>query len=266
MIDFFSGLTFSMSGTVPRSREQVRNEPRYYGIQFNYSGRMYLRIDRGRRFEVSGPYAFLTEPGRFFEYGPAEGTVRHHNFICSCGPRIRQYIAGGLWHCDPAMPLVRIRHAEKFLREMLEIMALTDRPGPESARAVLLFEGLLLEMREATNAENRHIPYQAAELHALIDAVCGAPECDWKFDREAAKMNMTLTHFRRIFKELAGMPPQQFLLHCRLRQAAELLHTTHLPVKEVAARSGWDNVFYFSRLFRRKYALSPGQYRQEFHA
>ena len=266
MIDFFGGLTFSMSGSVPRSRENVRHEPRYYGIQFNYSGRMYLAIDRARRFEVTGPYAFLTEPGRFFEYGPAEGSVRHHNFICTCGPRIQEFIAGGLWVSDPAAPLAPIVRPERFLQKMLEIMTLTGQPGPGSARAVLLFEELLLEMREATHEEHRHIPYQATELNQLIDGICAAPERAWNFAGEAARMNMTLTHFRRIFKELSGMPPQQFLLHCRLRKAAELLQNSRLTIKEVAAQSGWDNVFYFSRLFRRQYELSPGRYRCEFHA
>ena len=266
MIDFFGGLTFSMSGSVPRSREEVRNEPRYYGIQFNYSGTMYLAIDHGSRCEVSGPHAFLTEPGHFFEYGPAAWTVRHHNFICSCGPRIQRYIDGGLWICDPSTPPAPIRHAEDFLRKMLEIMVLIDRPGQNSARAVLIFEELLLEIRETTHEEHRRAPYQATELNKIIDAICAAPERSWDFGAEAARMNMTLTHFRRIFKELSGLPPQQFLLHCRLRKAAELLHTSQLPIKEIAARSGWDNVFYFSRLFRRQYELSPGRYRREFHA
>ena len=49
-------------------------------------------------------------------------------------------------------------------------------------------------------------------------------------------------------------------------KAAELLKSTSNPIKEIASLSGWDNVFYFSRLFRRKYYLSPLQYRKEFHA
>ena len=49
-------------------------------------------------------------------------------------------------------------------------------------------------------------------------------------------------------------------------KAAKLLKSTSSPIKEVAALSGWENMFYFSRLFRRKYYLSPLQYRKEFHA
>ena len=263
-MDFFGGLTFSMAGSAPQSMEQVHNEPSYYGIQFNYSGTLRLRIDSGRQFEVSGPHVFLTYPGHYFEYGPA-GSPRHHNFICACGPRIQRYIDGGLWIIDPAAPPIPVPHAEKFLHSMLELMTLIRVPGLTAPRAVLLFEDLLLQIREAATVEQKHLPYQAEQLNVLVQKISSAPERDWDFGNEAEKLHVTETHFRRIFKEITGLPPQQFLLQNRLNKAAELLKSTRKPVKEIAALSGWDNVFYFSRLFRQKYYLSPVQYRREFH-
>ncbi len=265
-MEYFDGLTFSMAGSEPQSGEQVRNTPRYYGIQFNYSGPLFLQIDHGIRYEVTGPYVFLTYPGRFFEYGPPDGAFRHHNYICTCGPRIQRYIAGGLWAPDPEKPLIPVPHPEKFLHSMLELMELIRKPGPVSPRAVLKFEDLLLQIREAETAEYRHVPYQSELLKALVRRICAEPERNWDFETEAAKFHVTAIHFRRIFKEITGLPPQQFLIETRLNKAAELLKSTSSPIKEIAALSGWENVFYFSRLFRRKYYLSPLQYRKEFHA
>ena len=265
-MEYFDGLTFSMAGSKPQSTEHVHNEPRYYGIQFNYSGPLLLRIDHGTWFEVNGPHVFLTYPGRFFEYGPPDGSMRHHNFICTCGPRIRQYIEGGLWVSDPAAPLVAVPHPEKFLHTMLEIMTLIRQPGPSVPRAVLMFEDLLLQIREAEKAESRHVPYQSEQLKMLIRRIGAAPEKDWNFEAEAENFHVTTTHFRRLFKEMTGLPPQQFLIQSRLSKAAELLKSTSDPIKEIAALSGWENVFYFSRLFRQKYYISPLQYRKEFHS
>ena len=264
-MDFFGGLTFSTSDSVPESMQRVHHTPRYYGIQFNYSGTVRLRIDSGRQFEVSGPHVFLTYPGSYFEYGPADAP-RHHNYICTYGPRIQRYIDGGLWTADPGSPLVPIPHAEKFLQTMREIMSLTRLPGLTPPRAVLLFEDLLLRIREAATADRRHVPYQADRLHALIREIDTEPERERDFAREAERLHVTPTHFRRIFKEITGLPPQQYLLHSRLNRAAELLKTTRLSVKEIAAQTGWDNVFYFSRLFRQKYSISPVRYRREFHS
>ena len=264
-MDFFSGLTFNMSGSVPQSTDFMHNEPRYYGIQFNYSGTMRLRIDSGRQFEVSGPHVFLTYPGHYFEYG-SSGSPRHHNYICAYGPRIQRYIDGGLWIIDPVLPPIPVPHAENFLRSMLELMTMIRMPRLTPPRAVLLFEDLLLRIREAASAERKHVPYQVDLLNELIRQISAAPEENWDFGREAGKLHVTSTHFRRIFKEVTGLPPQQFLLHSRLNKAAELLKSTRSSVKEIAALSGWDNVFYFSRLFRQKYYISPIQYRREFHS
>ncbi|MBR1966393.1 MAG: helix-turn-helix transcriptional regulator [Lentisphaeria bacterium] len=265
-MDFFDGLTFSIYGSEPQSDNFVRNEPRYYGIQFNYSGILKLRIDHGKQFEVEGAYVFLTYPGHFFEYGPADKSTRHHNYICTCGSRIQKYIKGGLWNPDISAPLIQIRHPEKFLSNMQEIMTLIQRPGPVSPRAVMMFEDLLLQIIETQEEETRHIPYQAEELKELIRQIYAAPEADWDFVAEAERFHVSPTHFRRIFKEITDLPPQQFLLQIRLSKAAELLKSTSAPVKEIASLAGWENVFYFSRLFRQKYHIPPQRYRKEFQS
>jgi len=244
----------------------VHNEPRYFGVQFNYSGPLFLQIDHGPRFEIDGPYVFLTYPGSFFEYGTPDGAVRHHNFICCCGPRIQRYRKGGLWMANPTAPLIALPHPKKFLQTMLEIMTLVRQPGPPVPRAVLMFEDLLLQIHEAKKAENRHVPYQAERLKMLIQRIGDAPEKNWDFEVEAANFHVTSTHFRRIFKEITGLPPQQYLLQLRMNLAAELLKSSTAPIKEITALCGCRNVFYFSRLFHQKFFISPLQYRKEFNS
>jgi transcriptional regulator GlxA family with amidase domain len=48
------------------------------------------------------------------------------------------------------------------------------------------------------------------------------------------------------------MPPAEFVLQKRLQRAVKLLtKATHLPVKEVAIMSGFEDANYFSKVFRR---------------
>ena len=82
-------------------------------------------------------------------------------------------------------------------------------------------------------------------LNALIEKICANPSVEWDFSAEAEKCHVTPTHFRRLFKELTGMPPQQFLIQNRLRKAASLLIHTQDSVKRIADLAGMENAFYF---------------------
>ncbi len=265
-MNFFDGLFFSMSGSAPNNRAAIHNEPLYYGIQFNYRGPVRLRVNGGREYRAEGPHAFLTYPGADFEYGAVDGIPRHHNFICTCGDRIARYLESGLMNLSADPPLIHIRNPERFLQTMFDIMALTRLPGPAAPRAVLMFEDLLLQLHESAEARSKPPPFQTPYLNALIEKICANPSAGWNFAAEAEKCHVTPTHFRRLFKELTGMPPQQFLIQNRLRKAASLLIHTQDSVKRIADLAGMENAFYFSRIFRKKYHISPLEYRREFNA
>ena len=263
-MNYYDGLTFPRMGSEPEYRKVVINIPLYYGIQFNYHGGLYLKIGNRKEYYAAGSCAFLTYPGEVFEYGPVDDLPRHHNFICACGPRMEQYLSGGLFRRDPEHPLVQIENGEKFYRTMQDIMMQHRVNQITSPRSVLLFEDLLLQMYESSLDGYKPVPYQASGLNDLIKRICAEPEKNWNFSEEAGKFYVTQTHFRRIFKQLTGLPPQQFLIQNRLHKAAALLASTKASVNEIAYRTGWENVFYFSRQFRQKYHASPLQYRKEF--
>lgn len=67
-------------------------------------------------------------------------------------------------------------------------------------------------------------------------------------------------HFSRIFKVFTGYPVYQYLQLMRLKNA-EMLLSTPLPVADIAFRSGFNSLDYFSAAFKRQYKLSPSSYR-----
>ena len=55
----------------------------------------------------------------------------------------------------------------------------------------------------------------------------------------------------------------QYLSTIRLRYACGLLESTLLPVKDVAAASGFASTEYFLFVFKQKMGITPGQFRRE---
>lgn len=67
-------------------------------------------------------------------------------------------------------------------------------------------------------------------------------------------------HFSRIYKAFTGYPVYQYLQLMRLKHAGMLLATA-LPVADIAFRSGFNSIDYFSAAFKKQYRLSPSAFR-----
>lgn len=69
-------------------------------------------------------------------------------------------------------------------------------------------------------------------------------------------------HLSHVFKEEVGMPPIQYMIHCRIEEAKRLLKYSDLSVREIAEVIGYDNPNYFNLLFKKMTGNPPGKYRK----
>ncbi|HAH19038.1 AraC family transcriptional regulator [Eubacterium uniforme] len=78
----------------------------------------------------------------------------------------------------------------------------------------------------------------------------------------AEEFHMSEKYLSRYFKAHFNIGYSEFLLHLRLNKARELLETTELPITDVALSSGFGNISYFIRSFRKLFGMPPLQYRK----
>jgi YesN/AraC family two-component response regulator len=67
----------------------------------------------------------------------------------------------------------------------------------------------------------------------------------------------------RLFKQQMGMSFNEYLNEKRLEYGKERLRRSKDSVLEISANAGFRNVTYFNRMFKRRYGISPTQYRRE---
>jgi len=67
--------------------------------------------------------------------------------------------------------------------------------------------------------------------------------------------------FHRIFHQVVGMTPVAYLRQVRMRQAQHQLLATSLSISEIAADVGYEDIFVFSKCFKRTCGVSPSEYR-----
>ncbi|WP_049008060.1 helix-turn-helix transcriptional regulator [Enterobacter cloacae] len=80
----------------------------------------------------------------------------------------------------------------------------------------------------------------------------------------AALFNISPNHLSRLFSQQGTMSFVDYVRWVRMGKARTILQKYHLPVSEVAKRCGYPDSDYFSRLFRRQFGLTPGEYRARF--
>lgn len=79
----------------------------------------------------------------------------------------------------------------------------------------------------------------------------------------AGMCGYSASHFMKFFRRQMGMSFVEYLNDYRLLMAARMLASTEETVTEIARLSGFDQPSYFNRLFRRKYGMTPSEYRKE---
>lgn len=79
----------------------------------------------------------------------------------------------------------------------------------------------------------------------------------------AACCGLNRSYFGKIFHEVLGKSPQEFLISYRMTKATELLKLTSLSIAEVGSAVGYSNQLHFSRAFKKIYGISPRQWRNE---
>ncbi|CAI6043642.1 helix-turn-helix transcriptional regulator [Cohnella sp. JJ-181] len=72
-------------------------------------------------------------------------------------------------------------------------------------------------------------------------------------------------HFYKFFKQISGETPVTYVNRHRTRIAANLLKYTDLSVLDVALQSGFDNVSYFIKTYKKYTGLTPNAWRKQKH-
>jgi AraC-like DNA-binding protein len=78
----------------------------------------------------------------------------------------------------------------------------------------------------------------------------------------ATLASMNSQHFLRMFKQVYCITPHQYLIDFKLRKAKDLLESTKLTINEICQTIGFESVFSFSILYKKRYGLPPSRFRR----
>lgn len=85
-------------------------------------------------------------------------------------------------------------------------------------------------------------------------------------DALARTCHLSVSHFRRVFKQILGVSPLDYIQTVRIERARVLLFNQDLSVTDIGLQVGFSTPSSFIRQFHHLYGISPGQWRKKAHA
>jgi AraC family transcriptional regulator len=79
----------------------------------------------------------------------------------------------------------------------------------------------------------------------------------------ASRANLNTDYFSRLFKQYSGGRPIDYIQEKRIERAQYLMVTSQMTFGQIAELTGFDNIFYFSKIFKRITGMTPGKYKKQ---
>ncbi|MER8045738.1 AraC family transcriptional regulator [Streptomyces sp. NPDC094032] len=198
-----------------------------------------------------------------------EGTGAESRLLCA-GLHYDASAATGLYRSLPwALVLDGAQvDREPLLRDTLRLLAAPDRPVGPGDRLITLraFEmALVLALRPllrelADNPASLPVLAHPGISRALVMIATRFAE-PWTIESLAREVGMSRSAFTAAFRDLVGESPARHLTARRMQEAARLLTETSLPQSSVPPRVGYQSAVGFHLAFRKRFAMTPGEYR-----
>lgn len=111
-------------------------------------------------------------------------------------------------------------------------------------------------------SESNYLPKsKQAQIQPAVDYINEHfLDYDFDYNQLALLCGFSNTYLRKLFNANFGVPPNKYLINKRISYACDLLNSGLYAINEVARMSGYENVFYFSKVFKQTLGLSPTQF------
>lgn len=85
---------------------------------------------------------------------------------------------------------------------------------------------------------------------------------DLTINRLAAKVFLSPSHLQALFKKETGQTINEFITSVRIEHAKQLLRDPAIKIYEVAGLVGYQDTYYFSKVFRKQIGMNPSEYKE----
>ena len=235
----------------PMERQRIKTAD-FAEIFWGLDGRGVFRGADKKDYILRPGWTWYYPPGSIHIYRPDHCRF-HYRWLAIGGPDAGRLFASlkitaGL-HNTGSCPIAWF---EEIYRKISE---------PDTQFEVLntAFSILIRIVRGNLGASRSNGNITASAVKTLIDELFCDPECS--IASVAEHLGVHRTTVNRVFRSVYNIDVSEYLKSRRLQESLRLVHTTALPIAEIARRSGFSSGNYCIRMVRKVTGFTPGQLR-----
>jgi len=213
------------------------------------------------KWEVNSGDVMLLYPGEWHNYKPDEDTGWEEYWMGIRGEVLSNKILKDLFPNNSSY-VKQMGYQDELIFLFNQSIKLVKRNSPGFRK---ILAGIVLQLvAYVISYENQETGNREEELcKKIIDFIRENLNTDVDFKKLASEHHLSYNRFRTVFKNNTGVSLQQYLIQERLEHAKRLMVNTTLSLKEISAKTGFNSLFYFSKVFKNKMGYSPGQIRRK---
>lgn len=174
---------------------------------------------------------------------------------------------------DTACPVISLLdHEQDFLKCCSDIFYEQENkePGCELMLKINVMKLLVLYLK-ATRIkpqlnESSMINFDSFDKAAIVSTLMTFLNENYmrpiSLDTISKSIYLSPAYISKVFKDEMGESPINYLIKIRLAKARELLLEGRISIKAVSRTVGYDDVYYFSKLFKKYHNVSPSKIRK----
>ncbi len=232
----------------------------HYLLHYIVSGKGRYVV-QGRTFVLQGGEAFLGWPEAELYYEADQQEPWEYYWVGFSGPQAAALL--GKTAFTRTEPAAHVAAGERLRQGLLDVYKARGSGYGAAVRMAGYLQaalGLLLEEEGRRTGREALTDYGrrgAQYLRQNYSRPIGVEEL-------ARETGISRSYLYRAFQAEFGCSPSAYLMEQRIQRACQLLRHSALPIGAVAASVGYEDAFYFSRVFKNHVKRTPTEYRSEF--
>ncbi len=240
----------SIQGVGVLEKERILHS---YSLVYLFGGSGRYRDETGIDIAIKPGDLIQIHPDISHWYGPDKGQVWDEVYIIFEGEIF------DLWYkqkCfDLSKKVINLSPMEYWRDRFFRACGVERNDDPNNAiSSVVKLQQILADVHRATEVDSSKNKNWLEHAKAVL-----AKEND--SHRAAENIGMNYETFRKKFKKVYGLPPQQYIIHHTMEKARSILREETSPIHEIASRLGYCDEFHFSKQFAKVVGCSPSAYR-----